>query len=426
MEISELHKLFLVSDGICTDTRNLVPNTLFFALKGDNFNGNKFANEALAAGCNYSIVDEVEFSKGDKCILVESVLKTIQDLANYHRRRFDIPVLGITGSNGKTTTKELIGAVLEKKYNLLITTGNFNNQLGVPFTLLKLTKNHDFAVIEMGANKPGDIQELVQIAEPTHGIITNIGAAHIEGFGSLEGVIKTKTELYNYIASENGFLFYNAEDEVLMNEMPLTQNASYGESKGDVKGSLESLDPFVNFKWSEEGFQSGIINSKLVGRYNLSNFLAAVTIGRHFKVETNDIGLALSSYVPSNNRSQVTKTDRNTLIVDCYNANATSMKAALDSFSEMSGENKLAVLGDMLELGEISEVEHQKIADQVKSLGVDVYLVGAEFSKVNSDFEKFATVQDLLEKVDVNSLSNKLILLKGSRGIKLETLITDL
>ncbi|OIQ26132.1 MAG: hypothetical protein BM555_06560 [Crocinitomix sp. MedPE-SWsnd] len=427
MNTSELHKLFVQGDGICTDTRALQSNTLFFALRGENFNGNNFAAAALEAGCNYAIIDEEQNAVSDKCIVVDSVLQTLQDLANYHRKQFDIPVLCITGSNGKTTCKELIGAVLEKKFDLLMTKGNLNNHLGVPFTLLGLNSSHEFALIETGANKPGDIKELVEIAEPTYGVITNIGAAHIEGFGSLEGVEKTKTEMYDFVSAKEGVIFYNSSDPTLLRNLPNnTTNIAYGTESGDVIGDLVALDPFVKFKWRKDEYLSEVVTTNLVGKYNLLNFLTATTIGDYFGVSSNDINDALTNYKPSNNRSQVTKTATNTLIVDCYNANATSMKAALESFSEMEGQSKLAILGDMLELGHISTEEHQKIADQAKELGIDSWLVGAEFGKVNSTFRKFAGVNEVIEELNAVEQSQKLILLKGSRGIRLEKSIEHL
>jgi UDP-N-acetylmuramoyl-tripeptide--D-alanyl-D-alanine ligase len=423
MEISSLYKEFVASNGISTDTRKIEKDTIYFALKGANFNGNEFAESALNEGCLFAIVDEAQYAVNEKCILVDDVLKTLQDLANYHRQQFNIPVIGITGSNGKTTTKELIGAVLEKKYNLLITEGNLNNHLGVPFTLLRLTADHEMAVIEMGANKPGDIQELVEIAEPTHGIITNIGAAHIEGFGSLEGVIKTKTELYQFIHKTRGELFINQEDEVLKAKQPEVTCFSYGEKEGDLLGDLEALTPFVCFSWSYNDYKSPTIETNLVGRYNFTNFLAAVAIGKKFEVANEDINAALSEYTPSNNRSQVQKTERNTLIVDCYNANPTSMKAAIESFSEVDHQPKLAILGDMLELGDISKEEHQKVVGLLQSKGIEAILVGEEFASVESPYPHCATHKDVANDLKLDKLNNTLVLLKGSRGIKLESII---
>ena len=427
MKITELHQHFLKSAGISTDTRKLTKNSLFFALKGDNFNGNEFAAQAIEEGCSYAIVDEAEYANQKNTILVESVLKTLQDLANFHRKQFNIPVLGITGSNGKTTTKELIGAVLAQKYNLLITEGNLNNHLGVPFTLLRMTEDHDFAVIEMGANKPGDIKELAEIAEPTHGIITNVGAAHIEGFGSLQGVINTKTEMYRFVAAHNGTLFYNAEDAILTERLPSdVKRIAYGGKDGVVQGSVTNLDPFVNFKWNSEHYQSKSIKTNLVGKYNFSNFLAALAIGNEFNVNPELMDAALAAYIPSNNRSQIQKTERNTLIVDCYNANATSMAAALQSFAETSAVTKLAILGDMRELGAISNEEHQKVVDFLQKHQINAFLVGAEMTKTKSDFPTFENADSLIDKDLLSTLTDTTILIKGSRGIRLEKLIPHL
>lgn len=427
MKIEALYELFLASEGITTDTRNLKKGAIFFALKGESFNGNQFAEQAIAEGCKLAIVDEEEFAQGDAVFLVDSVLLTLQRLANHHRRQFDIPVIGITGSNGKTTTKELAGAVLKQKYNTLITKGNLNNHLGVPFTLLELKDTHEIAIIEMGANKPGDIKELVEIAEPTHGIISNVGAAHIEGFGSLEGVIKTKTELYNFIKIEKGTLFVNANDETLLGKIPDgTTVLTYGESKGEVVGELTRLSPFVEFKWSTNSYESPVLKTKLVGRYNFVNFLSAIAIGKCFEVSNARIIDALTAYTPSNNRSQVTKTERNTLIVDCYNGNPTSMMAALDSFKDIDAEEKVCVLGDMLELGEISEKEHQKIVEYLSEKGLNTVLVGKEMKKTNTNFPKYDSWEDLLANENLDEWKGKLVLLKGSRGIRLEKLISSL
>lgn len=426
MEVTKLYELFLASDGICTDTRNIVPNTLFFALKGASFNANEFAQQALEEGCSYAIIDEMEYADREGCILVEDVLRTLQDLARHHRRQFDIPIIGITGSNGKTTSKELMGAVLRTEKNTLITTGNLNNHLGVPFTLLRLKPEHELVIIEMGANKPGDIQELVEIAEPTVGIITNVGAAHIEGFGSLEGVIQTKTEMYRFLEQSNGVIIYHSADEVLRNHLPEdVQTFAYGE-EGDVQGDLLQLNPFVTFRWSKEGYASEEISTNLIGSYNFTNFLLAVAVGTYFEISEENINEALGSYVPSNNRSQLMKTDRNTLIVDCYNANATSMVAAIESFARVDANPKMMILGDMLELGDISQEEHQKIADLASELQIKTVLVGAEFSKVTTTFPSYLNWEALTANLNLQALEKQLILLKGSRGIKLEALIPDL
>jgi len=421
--ISELHTLFQNSKGICTDTRKIIKNSLFFALKGDNFNGNTYALKAIEQGCDYAIVDDVALKGKARIIVVDSVLKTLQDLANFHRKQFSIPIIGITGSNGKTTSKELIGCVLEKKYNLLMTQGNLNNHLGVPFTLLNLNNKHEIAIIEMGANKPGDIKELVDIAEPTHGIITNIGVAHIEGFGSIEGVIKTKLELFDFIGENNGTIFINNTDSILMNALPKTECITYGDKLAHVFGKTISLNPYLNFSWVANGEKENKVNSKLVGEYNLPNFLAAVTIGNYFEIDNTKISKALTDYTPSNNRSQITETEKNTIVVDCYNANPSSMTLAIKSFSKMTNKNQLLIIGDMLELGNVSDIEHQKIIKLLKVLNKSAVLVGEEFFQQKSSFKSFKTIDDLLKSNLLNEVENSLILLKGSRGIKLEKLI---
>lgn len=424
MTIELLHQHFKSGSGITTDTRNLKKGAIFFALKGANFNGNKFAEKALQEGCVLAIVDEDTGVEDSRIVKVDSVLQTLQNLANYHRKQFNIPVLGITGSNGKTTTKELVGAVLSKKYNTLITQGNLNNHLGVPFTLLNLNESHELAIIEMGANKPGDIKELVEIAEPTHGIITNVGAAHIEGFGSLEGVIKTKTEMYDFIAKVKGTLFINVEDDILIGKLPKEISiCSYGEHHGDYQGRLVSQNPFVQFSWLTGGYQSKTLSTHLVGKYNFTNFLSAIAIGGYFEVFEADICDAIENYIPSNNRSQVTKTGRNTLIVDCYNANATSMMAALESFVAMDGEHKLVILGDMLELGDISIVEHQKIVQFVKTNQLKAFLVGSEMGKTQTDLPQFENWKALVDSKNLGEIVGTIVLLKGSRGIRLEELV---
>lgn len=426
MEIAQLHQLFLNANGICTDTRKIEKNALFFALKGDNFNGNKYANQAIENGCTYAIIDEEEFVINKNFILVDSVLETLQQLANFHRKQFSIPVIGITGSNGKTTTKELIGEVLKQKYNVLMTQGNFNNHLGVPFTLLNLNKTHEIAIIEMGANKRGDIKELADIAEPTHGIITNIGTAHIEGFGSRQGVIDTKTELYDCIENSNGTIFINNEDDTLKNRLPNVETITYATKNADITGKLIELTPFVNFKWESTHFESKIIKTNLVGEYNFTNFLAAIAIGVTFEVDNAKISQALGDYVPSNNRSQVQKTERNTLIVDCYNANPTSMQSAIHSFEMIKTDHKLLILGDMLELGHISDEEHQNIIIILERKNLTAILVGTEFSKQTSNFPTYLTTKELNENENLHQIKNHFILLKGSRGIKLESLIEEL
>ena len=424
MTIEKLYQLFIASSGISTDTREIKLDSLFFALTGENFNGNKFASKAIEKGAKYAIIDEEAFALDDNYILVDNVLLTLQGLANYHRTQFDIPVIGITGSNGKTTSKELIGEILKTKYNVLVTVGNLNNHLGVPFTLLNLNASHDMAIVEMGANKPGDILELVEIAEPTHGIITNIGTAHIEGFGSLTGVKNTKKELYDFIEKTKGILFYNEADSVLKSILPENiESIAYGSNQSYIHGDLIKLSPFVEFEWHTKSYDSPVVNTQLVGKYNFTNFLAAICIGHYFEVSNESINSALANYKPSNNRSQVTKTSRNTLIVDCYNANPSSMSSAIDSFIDIESDRKVLILGDMLELGDISVSEHQAVVDRLKLFDYTVFLVGKEFKTVKTVYPCFDSVNDLMTENRMKNIDQSLILLKGSRGIKLEKLI---
>ncbi len=425
MQISELHSLFLASTGISTDTRNLKKGSIYFALKGANFNGNHFAIQAINEGCVFAVVDEIDSSLEHPSIIrVDSVLLILQELARFHRRQFNIPVIGITGSNGKTTTKELAATVLSCKYNVLVTKGNLNNHLGVPFTLLELNASHELAIIEMGANKPGDIKELTEIAEPTIGIITNIGAAHIEGFGSLAGVIKTKGEMYDFIAKSGGKIFVNEVDEILKGILPSSvEFISYNGENGIVYGQVTGQTPFIRFNWESKDYQSNEIQSKLVGTYNFTNFLLALALGVYFDVDKDKMNAAIANYEPTNNRSQVTKTKRNTLIVDCYNANATSMKAALESFIQVDGANKLAILGDMRELGSISGEEHTKIVRFLEEHRLNALLVGEEMSKIDSTFPTFKDWKSLVDQFDLSTIEDSIILLKGSRGIRLEEVI---
>lgn len=424
--------IFYETSGVCTDTRKIQKDCLFVCLKGANFNGNLFATQALEQGAKYVIVDEDLEVTSDSIIRVEDTLKYLQLLANYHRSKFTIPVIGITGSNGKTTSKELISVVLSKKYNVLFTEGNLNNHIGVPLTLLRLTAEHEIAVIEMGANKLFDIQELCDIALPTHGIITNIGKAHLGGFINFEGVLKTKTELYDSVSKQKGVLFVNGDDPILMNALPQDiESVSFSKSNQEsvVRGEILGLNPFVLMKWSEGNFQSEPIQTQMIGAYNFYNFLAAITIGRFFKVEVELISEAIAQYTPSNNRSQVFKSERNTLILDAYNANPTSMKAALESFATMQHPDKLAILGDMFELGEETPKEHELIQNLATELKLSCLFVGTHFfaSKVVTDsFIFFSTIQEALAYLESEKLGDKLILLKGSRGIGLEQLVSSL
>ncbi len=421
--MKEIYNHFLSSNGITTDTRNILPNTMFFALKGENFDGNKFAEIALEKGASCVVVDDKSLltSGNNNIIVVEDVLKTLQQLANYHRNHFDIPIIGITGSNGKTTTKELIASVLTQQYNLLYTKGNLNNHIGVPLTLLQLSNEHEIAVIEMGANHPGDIKELCDITEPTHGIITNIGKAHLEGFVNFEGVLKTKKELYDALEHNKGSIFVNNDDQVLTSILPTINTVSYSTIQGNVIGKIENLSPFVAFSYKTDTYTSPILHTHLVGSYNFTNFLASIAIGQFFNIPFEKINAGIENYLPTNNRSQVEKTANNTLIIDCYNANPTSMQAAIQSFAQIEAPNKLLILGDMRELGAESHEEHQKVIDLVQSLALKAILVGNEFAKTNHNFAHFINTEEILS----SKLNPKdyLILLKGSRGIGLERLL---
>ncbi len=421
MNISSLHKIFLSSNGVNTDSRTIKKGEIYFALKGENFDGNEYAEKALDSGAKYSIIDKPSYKKSNNYILVDNVLKTLQGLASYHRSKFNIPVIGITGTNGKTTTKELIYTVLSKKYKTNATIGNLNNHIGVPLTLLKINSNTEIAIVEMGANHLGEIDFLCNISKPNFGIITNIGKAHLEGFGSFEGIIETKKELYNYITNNNNLLFVNYDDKLLSSLLNTKKIISYGtNNKADTKGKITDSTPFVSFEFNE----SRIINTKLIGNYNFYNALAAASIGKHFGVNTEDIELALASYSPENMRSQLMKTKINRIIIDAYNANPTSMENAIINFKNINSENKVLIIGDMLELGKYSENEHYEIIKLIKELGFkNVYLVGNEFYKTESNYNKFMTASDLIKYVKTNRIENSFILLKGSRGIKLETLI---
>ena len=417
MEIKDLYKLFINSSGVCTDTRKIEKNCIFFALKGENFNGNKFAIEAINQGASYSVIDEEDYHVDDRTILVDNVLKTLQQLANYHRKKFDIPFIGITGTNGKTTSKELINAVLSKQYKTTFTQGNLNNHIGVPLTLLSIKQECEIAIIEMGANHIGEIKELCQIAEPNFGIITNIGTAHIEGFGSKEGIIKTKNEMYNYISGNGKLVFTNNDDE-LLNELSFQlQKYTYGKSNSDCIGSLLSETPNIKLNWNDIE-----VNSTLYGSYNFYNILLAICVGQYFKVQNKKIINGIETYTSSNNRSQFVNTDKYEIYLDAYNANPSSMNGAIDSFSSNLKENKTMILGDMLELGNISEVEHQNIINKAKELNISTFFIGKEFSNATNkyDFTFFKNSEELIVYLNENNLPSSSILIKGSRGIKLE------
>ena len=417
---------FYMSTGICTDTRAIQKDSLFICIKGENFDGNTFATQALNNGAYHIILDNKKYYDGsENMTLVDDSIVYLQKLANFHRNKFELPVIGITGSNGKTTTKELINAVLSKKYKVLATKGNLNNHLGVPFTLLELNDSHEIAIIEMGANKFKDIEELCSIAEPNYGIITNIGKAHLEGFVDFNGVLKTKKELFDAVSNSEGKIIINIDDDTLMNILPVNINSTkYGTSNSsDVQGELVQLSPFVEMKWTAENYSSEILKTQMIGKYNFYNYLAAAAFGVEFNVNHEDISNAIISYSPTNRRSQVKETKTNTLILDCYNANPSSMKSAIESFAENNTPlNKLLILGTMGELGDDSLLEHQKVIELAEKLQLSGYFVGDEFSSLKSAaiLKHFNSADELENFINNNHISNKLILLKGSRSVGLE------
>ena len=433
MEISELYKIFEQHPVITTDSRDCPEGSLFFALKGASFDGNRFAATALEKGCAYAVVDEEEYAASPRCLLVDDCLDALQQLARLHRRTLGTRVIGITGTNGKTTTKELAAAVLAQRYNVLYTQGNFNNDIGVPKTLLRLTREHDIAVVEMGASHPGDIKKLVDIVEPDYAIITNVGRAHLQGFGSFEGVIRTKGELYDFMrqhaarATKPQQTVFIDNDNRWLNgiagALPLTRYGCTDDERLAVRGRITGCDPMLDFEWRDTGEgEWHSVHTHLIGAYNVANMLAAATIGRYFGVSAEQIDSALGGYVPSNNRSQFEQTADNRLIVDAYNANPTSMAAALDNFAAIDAPGKMCIIGDMKELGEVSHDEHQKIVDRLKDTGIEtVWLVGAEFEHCNTPegYAKFDDVEQVKQAIANDKPRGKYILIKGSNSTKL-------
>ncbi len=426
MDIIDLYDLFLHHSHITTDSRNCPKGALFFALRGERFDGNQYASKALAAGCSYAVIDNADYYMDERTIVVDDVLKTLQQLAHHHRKVLGLPIIGVTGTNGKTTTKELLAAVLSTKFNLLYTQGNLNNHIGVPLTLLQLNPDHEIAVIEMGASHPGDIKELVDIVHPNYGIITNVGTAHLEGFGSFEQVVKTKGELYDYIRHINGKIFIKSENEYLKTIAKGIEQITYGSGDDNfTSGHVISCDPFLVFGWKQQG-KIHTVETHLIGNYNIDNVLAAIAVGRYFKIPAERISRALAAYQPTNNRSQLIATTCNQLIVDAYNANPSSMKVALDNFMRMSVTPKAVILGDMRELGPTSDQLHAEVIEQIKQCGFDkVLLCGEHFSKVGQIYTTFATTETLIESLHHQPLKGYHILIKGSHSMGLEKL-TDI
>ncbi len=421
----KIYQAFKSNAKISTDTRQDVKETLFFALSGENFNGNKFAGEAIKNGASYAIIDDVAYKENNKFILVDNTLLALQQLAIDYRKSQKALILGITGSNGKTTTKELISAVLSSEKKIVSTKGNFNNHIGVPLSILNIKQDTEIAIIEMGANHIGEIKRLCEIAMPNVGIITNIGKAHLEGFGSLEGVITAKNELYQAIKFTKGELILNADNDLLTKLANGIKSFSYGNSNTDVNGRIIQTNPTLVIEW-EWNSKKYLIKSNLYGSYNFPNIMAAIASGLYFDINPVKICRSIENYKPDNNRSQQVKTKHNKLILDAYNANPVSMNNAIRSFNDFASRSPVLILGDMFELGESSGEEHQKIIELLKSVGFEnVYLVGDEFynlRKTNS-FTSFATTKELKFYLTKNLLDNKTILIKGSRGMKLESLL---
>ena len=437
MDIKALYAEFLQHPVITTDSRDVPAGSMFFALKGDTFDGNQYALSAISQGAACAVVDDPNIS-GEHIIHVPDVLTALQQLAHYHRCQLGTTIIGVTGTNGKTTTKELIAAVLQRKYNVLYTQGNFNNHIGVPKTLLQLTKDHDIAVVEMGANHPGEIKTLVEIVSPDYGLITNVGRAHLEGFGSFEGVIRTKGELYDFLRDDQGTVFINNDNPHLLGISHDLQLVRYGQTPSDdllVQGTLLECNPFLRFQWNStvNGKQSTVnsIQTHLIGSYNLDNLLAAACVGTFFAVPADDISAALADYTPSNNRSQMTLTADNRLIVDAYNANPTSMAAALDSFAHIKADHKMVILGDMKELGDVSHAEHLAVLDRLAQSDLQqIWLVGSEFQRAVSErpnplvrtFPDVDAVKSVLSAPD-GHLRDYTILVKGSNSTRLTQLL---
>lgn len=421
MELGFLYELYTRHFSVSTDTRKITPNTIFFALKGPNFNGNAFAEKALEQGAAFAVIDEEEYKKGENYILVKNVLATLQQLANHHRKQLNIPVIGIGGSNGKTTTKELMYAVLSTHFKTYCTQGNLNNHIGVPLTLLAVKPDAEMLIVELGTNQPGDIAELCQIAEPNYGLITNIGKEHLEGFGGIEGVAKEESELYLHLMKNGGTAFVNANDDWLMrmaSRLAGTISYGYDNNMADCTAQLLAANPQIKYEW--EGSQ---VTSNLMGSYNMHNIMAAVCVGKHFGVPVDKINNAIAGYKPSNNRSQLIEKGNTLIYLDAYNANPSSMELTIKNFADSPAKPKLVLLGDMFELGSYAEEEHKAIAALATNSGIDkVVFAGQEFLKLkgkyNADF--YADVNEIIAHIDEYKNKYASVLIKGSRGMTME------
>jgi UDP-N-acetylmuramoyl-tripeptide--D-alanyl-D-alanine ligase len=438
MTTEQLYQIYQIHNVISTDTRKIAPGSIFFALKGDKFDANTFAEQAIAAGAAYAVIDNPAYQLGERYILVEDVLTTLQDLARYHRRQLNIPVIGLTGTNGKTTTKELINSVLSQQFKTYATQGNLNNHIGVPLTILSVNNTHQAAVIEMGANHQKEIELLSSIAQPSHGLITNVGKAHLEGFGGVEGVKKGKGELYDYLKASNGITFVNSDSTDLM-AMQYARSLSnlvfYGsiDLTNLVSGQLIENSPYLTLQWTNnETGKSYEVKSQLTGAYNLDNILAAICIGVYFTLTAEQINAGISGYQPKNNRSQITTTATNTLICDYYNANPSSMFVAIENLGKLNADYKVLVLGDMFEMGQESAAEHEAVIRKALATPVNGRIfIGAEFYKTKENIDHqlsigdkfYPTAEDAIIGLKTTPIKNATILIKGSRGMALERLV---
>lgn len=433
----QLYQLYKKHPVISTDTRKIASGSLFFALKGEKFDANTFAEQAVASGAAYAVIDNPEHQQGDRYLLVKDVLTALQDLARYHRRQLTIPVIGLTGTNGKTTTKELINAVLSQHFNTYATQGNLNNHIGVPLTILSINASHEAAAIEMGANHQKEIALLCTISQPSHGLITNVGKAHLEGFGGAEGVKKGKGELYDYLKASDGIAFVNSDSADLMamqHARSLKNVTFYGSIDLDnlVSGQLIENSPYLTLQWTNNATgKSYEVKSQLTGAYNIDNILAAICIGVYFKLSAEEINAGISGYQPKNNRSQITPTATNTLICDYYNANPSSMAVAIENLGKIEAKHKVLVLGDMFEMGQESATEHAAIIKKAMGTPVDERIfIGSEFVSQKSEVGSrkseaifYSTVEEAIAGLKANPIRNATVLIKGSRGMALERLV---
>jgi UDP-N-acetylmuramoyl-tripeptide--D-alanyl-D-alanine ligase len=421
MEIKYIHNLFLKCNSVSIDTRKIQVNSFFVAIKGDNFDANTFAKEALEKGASYVIIDNKEYYIDERTILVENSLVALQELAKFHRNHLKLPIIALTGSNGKTTTKELINVVLSRKFNTKATVGNLNNHIGVPLTLLSFNEKTEMGIVEMGANHQKEIEFLCDIAQPDYGYITNFGKAHLEGFGGVEGVIKGKSEMYNYLSNNDKLAFVNLEDPIQVEKTKAIKQYSFGVNKGIANVNITQIEanPFVSVSYSKN-----FISTHLIGLYNANNVNGAIAIGTYFGVGDSDIKQALEGYIPENNRSQLMAKGTNEIILDAYNANPSSMKVAIENFILLDKINKVVFLGDMFELGEESLLEHKGVVDLLlEQKDISCYFIGKDFyqSKVNqSNFFFFESFDIFSESIKNKKFENNMILIKGSRGMALE------